>query len=91
MEFLTAPWHHLFFKEQTDKYELSHGEDALIFIPYGTQVDHFQELIYANPDMTPQERNDTWMELDRQYRPYIDYADLPFYGRGAGWQRQLHI
>ena len=31
------------------------------------------------------------MELDRQYRPYIDYADLPFYGRGAGWQRQLHI
>lgn len=91
MEFMTAPWHHLFFKDQTDKYELSHGEDALIFIPYGTQVDHFQELVYSNPDMTPQERNDTWMELDRQYRPYIDYADLPFYGRGAGWQRQLHI
>ena len=22
MEFLTAPWHHLFFKEDTDKYEL---------------------------------------------------------------------
>ena len=28
MEFLTAPWHHLFFKEDTDKYELLHAEDS---------------------------------------------------------------
>ena len=25
MEFLTAPWHHLFFREDTDKYELFHA------------------------------------------------------------------
>lgn len=91
MEFLTSPWHELFFKGQTPKYELSHAEDALIFIPYGTEVDHFQEIVYSNPEMTPAERNAAWMEIDRQYRPYIDYADLPFYARGAGWQRQLHI
>lgn len=41
MEFFTAPWHRLFFKEQTEKYEVSHAEDALIFIPYGSMVDHF--------------------------------------------------
>ena len=35
MEFLTAPWHHLFFKEDTDKYELLHAEDSFIFLPYG--------------------------------------------------------
>lgn len=32
MEFLTAPWHRLFFKEDTDKYELLHAEDSFIFL-----------------------------------------------------------
>lgn len=91
MEFFTAPWHRLFFKEQTEKYEVSHAEDALIFIPYGSMVDHFQELMYTHPEMTPEERNEIWLKLERQYRPYLDFEDLPFYSRGAGWQRQLHI
>lgn len=91
MEFLTAPWHHLFFGELTDKYELSHAEDALLFIPYGCLVDHFQEEVYRHPEMTPEERNQKWLELEGRYRPYINFDGLPFYGRGAGWQRQLHI
>lgn len=91
MEFLTAPWHHLFFGDLTDKYELSHAEDALLFIPYGCLVDHFQEEMYRHPEMTPQERNETWLRLEKLYRPYIDFDNLPFYSRGAGWQRQLHI
>ncbi len=91
MEFLTAPWHRLFFGDQTEKYELSHAEDALSFIPYGCLVDHFQEEVYRNPDMTPEERNETWLRLEKRYRPYLDFGELPFYSRGAGWQRQLHI
>lgn len=91
MEFLTSPWHHLFFKEDTAKYQLSHAEDALIFLPYGTMVDHFQEIIYSNPDLSPEERNQEWAKLEKIYRPYLDFEDLPFYSRGAGWQRQLHI
>lgn len=91
MEFLTAPWHSLFFGEQTEKYELSHLEDALTFVPYGCLVDHFQEEVYRHPDMTPNQRNETWLRLESRYRPYLDFGDLPFYGRGAGWQRQLHI
>ncbi len=91
MEFLTTPWHHLFFKEDTEKYQLSHAEDAILFLPYGTMVDHFQEIVYQNPDMTPDERNAKWAELEKIYRPYIDFENLPFYGRGATWQRQLHI
>ncbi len=91
MEFLTAPWHHLFFGPMTDQYELSHTEDALSFIPYGCLVDHFQHEVYSRPEMTPEERNQTWARLEKLYRPYIDFADLPFYGRGAGWQRQTHI
>ena len=41
--------------------------------------------------MTPAQRNEAWMGLERKYRPWEDFEDLPFYGRGAGWQRQLHI
>lgn len=91
MEFLTSPWHHLFFGDDTKKYQISHAEDALLFLPYGTMVDHFQETVYRYPEMTPEERNQTWAGLEKIYRPYIDFEGIPFYGRGAGWQRQLHI
>ncbi len=91
MEYLTSPWHHLFFKEDTAKYTLNQAESDLAFLPYGTMVDYFQELIYKNPDWTPQERNQQWASLERQFRPHLDMEGLPFYGRGAGWQRQLHI
>mgnify|MGYP002534529001 CR=1 FL=1 len=91
MEFLTAPWHHLFFGKQTDKYELGHCEDALVFIPYGCMVDEFQHKVYENPGMTPEQRNELWLSLEKKYRPWIDFDNLPFYSRGGGWQRQLHI
>ena len=91
MEFLTAPWHEKFFGDKTRKYEIGHCEDALIFIPYGCMVDEFQHKMYENPDLTPAQRNQLWLELEGKYRPWIDFDGLPFYGRGAGWQRQLHI
>ena len=91
MEFLTGPFHHYFFEEDTPKYELAHAEDALFFIPYGCMVDEFQHIVYGNPDMTPAQRNEAWLELEKKYRPWIDFDKLPFYSRGAGWQRQLHI
>jgi oligoendopeptidase F len=47
--------------------------------------------MYENEDLTPDERNAVWMDLEKKYRPDLDAGDLPFYSRGAGWQRQLHI
>ncbi|MFI3168700.1 MAG: M3 family oligoendopeptidase [Faecalibacterium sp.] len=91
MEFLTSPWHHLFFGADTEKYQLAHAEDALFFLPYGCMVDEFQHVMYQQPDLTPEQRNDVWMLLEAKYRPWNRFDDLPFYGRGAGWQRQLHI
>lgn len=91
MEFLTAPWHNKFFGDATRKYEIDHCEDALIFIPYGCMVDEFQHICYENPEMTPAQRNEKWLELEAKYRPWIDFDNLPFYGRGAVWQRQTHI
>ncbi len=91
MEFLTAPWHHLLFGKDTPKYALTHAEESLIFLSYGCEVDEFQHIMYQHPNLTPDQRNDVWLKLEHKYRPWIDFDGLPFYGRGAGWQRQLHI
>ena len=91
MEFLTAPWHHLLFGKDTDKYALLHAEDSFVFLAYGCEVDEFQHIMYQNPDLTPDQRNAEWLKLEKKYRPWVDFDNLPFYGRGAGWQRQLHI
>ncbi len=91
MEFLTQDFHKNFFGDATRKYEIGHCEDGVLFVPYGCLVDEFQHRVYENPDMTPDQRNELWMELEGKYRPWMDFGDLPFYGRGAGWQRQLHI
>ncbi|MGN0707726.1 MAG: M3 family oligoendopeptidase [Faecalibacterium sp.] len=91
MEFLTAPWHHLLFGRDTAKYALLHAEDSFLFLAYGCAVDEFQHIMYQNPDLTPDQRNQVWLDLEHKYRPWIDFDQLPFYSRGAGWQRQLHI
>lgn len=80
---MTAPWHHLFFREDTDKYELFHAESAMTFIPYGCQVDHFQESVYLHPEWTPAERNTEWNRLEKLYRPHLDNREVNFYNRGA--------
>jgi len=91
MEFLTAPWHRLFFGPATRKYEIGHCESSLIFIPYGCLVDEFQHRMYEAPGLTPAQRNGVWLDLEKKYRPWMDFEALPFYSRGAGWQQQLHI
>ena len=94
MEFLTSPWHHLFFggdERTTAKYALAHAQEALTFLPYGCMVDEFQHIVYSQPQLTSAQRNQVWLELEHKYRPWNDFGDLPFYSRGAGWQRQLHI
>ncbi len=91
MEFLTNEYHPLFFKEDAKKYAQSHAESALYFMPYGCQVDEFQETMYNEPNLTEAQRCELWLELEAKYRPWNDFGSLPFYARGAGWQRQMHI
>lgn len=69
MEFLTAEHHEKFFGTDTPRYELAHAEDAMYFLPYGTMVDEFQHIMYAEPDLTPGERNAVWAKLESEYRP----------------------
>lgn len=91
MEFLTEPWYELFMKEDAQRYRQYHLADALCFIPYGTMVDHFQHIVYERPELTPAQRHEQWARLEKIYRPYADFEDLPTFSEGAAWQRQNHI
>ena len=92
MEFFAWPWAEGFFGSDTRKFRYSHLAGALTFIPYGTMVDHFQHIVYEKPDMTPAERHAVWKELLGVYMPWMQLgSEIPFYGDGEGWQRQLHI
>ena len=73
-------------------YKYSHLAGALTFIPYGTMVDHFQHIVYENPDLSPTERHAEWKKLVQIYQPWLKLdGEIPFYSEGEGWQRQHHI
>lgn len=93
MEFLTYPWMERFFADDADRYRRAHLIRILSGrLPYTASVDHFQHEVYANPTMTPAERNHLWLDLEHRYVPHRNYGDLfPYISRGTYWQRQLHI
>ncbi|MHB1653917.1 MAG: M3 family oligoendopeptidase [Desulfitobacteriaceae bacterium] len=91
MEFLTWPWMHLFFAEETDKYNFAHLSHALLFIPYGVTVDEFQHFVYTNPTITPAERKQAWREIEKKYLPHRDYKENDYLERGGFFYQQGHI
>ena len=91
MEFLTWPWMKLFFENDTDKYKFIHLSEALLFIPYGVTVDEFQHWVYENPEATPQQRREKWLEIEKKYLPTRDYGEVEELKNGIFWFRQGHI
>lgn len=91
MEFFAHPWMELFFKEDTDKYYYLHVTSALKFIPYGVLVDHFQHIIYQNPDCSADGRKKIWRDLEKQYLPHKKYQECDLLEKGCWWYQQGHI
>ena len=91
LEYLTWPEMERFFGDDAPAYRREHLLDAMLFLPYGVAVDHFQHLIYAHPTATPAERNAMWQEMERRYLPWRDYGDLAHPAAGALWQEKRHI
>ena len=91
MEFLAWPWIDQFFLEDTAKYKFDHLAGAVTFLPYGVLVDDFQHHIYEKPEMTPDQRKETWRTLEKKYMPFKDYGDDAFLDKGTFWFRQGHI
>ena len=91
MEFFAWKYAESFFGSRADDYRRMHLMSSLTFLPYGVEVDEFQETCYENPDMTPNERNALWRDLDEKYRPYLSCDGIPYFERGTRWQYQMHI
>ena len=91
MEFFAWPYMEKFFGEEENKYRYKHLLDALNFLPYGTIVDYFQEIIYENPKMTPDERCEVWRKLEAEFRPWMNADGIEYLERGTRWQYQNHI
>ena len=91
MEFFTEPWMELFFGARADDYRSMHFESSCAFIPYGTMVDEFQDIVYSDPGLSPKSRNQVWRDLERQYKPHLDYSGNEYLEAGGFWQKQHHI
>ena len=91
MEYFTEPWMNYFFGDRAKDYVDMHFEDSVIFVPYGTMVDEFQDIVYSHPGLTPAQRNQAWRDLERQYKPHLDYSGNDYFERGGFWQKQHHI
>ncbi|MBE5826073.1 MAG: M3 family oligoendopeptidase [Butyrivibrio sp.] len=91
MEYFTYGWMNKFFGDRSEDYLKMHLQDSVTFIPYGCMVDEFQHIVYDKPEMTPAERKQVWKELEKTYRPWLDFDGDPFFEEGGFWQKQGHI
>jgi M3 family oligoendopeptidase len=91
LEFLTWSQMDKFFGEDASRFRRIHLAESILFLPYGCAVDHFQHLVYANPEATPQERNQMWQEMEALYLPWRKYEDLTHPAQGGLWQEKQHI
>lgn len=91
LEFLTWPHMEKFFGDDAERFRKTHLTQAILFLPYGVAIDHFQHLVYASPEATPQERHRMWQEMERAYLPWVRYGDMPHVAQGGFWQFQRHI
>ena len=91
LEFLTWPEMERFFGDDADRFRKIHLTQSLLFLPYGVAVDHFQHLIYDQPDATPDQRHQMWQQVEEMYLPWKDFGDLEHPHQGGFWQRQPHI
>jgi M3 family oligoendopeptidase len=91
LEFLSLPHVERFFGADAQRYRTNRIAEALLFLPYGVAVDHFQHLVYAHPDATPKQRNQMWQQMEALYLPWRRYGDLTHPAQGGLWQEKQHI
>ena len=91
MEFFAWPYMDKFFGENAAKYRYMHALESFSFLPYGTIVDYFQHIVYEYPELTPDERDEMWLKLEKKFRPHISFEGMPYLEKGTRWQYQMHI
>lgn len=91
LEHLTWPSMEHFFGDAAECYRRIHLEGSLSFLPYGVAVDHFQHVVYEQPQASPADRHAMWAEMERTYLPWRDNGGIERLESGGRWQAQLHI
>jgi len=91
MEFLAYDYMNIFFAEDTNKFYFKHIEDSILAILFASQSDEFQEIIYTNPQLTKDERNQVWKELTLKYTIPSDYDGNEFLLKGISWHNRAQI
>ena len=91
IEYLSAPFLEQFFGSDAARYRRQQLEDAMTFLPYGAAVDHFQHLVYAQPDASTAQRHHMWKQMESRYMPWRRYGDLEYWANGGLWQCKEHI
>lgn len=90
LEFLTWPQMELFFSADAERFRWMHLTQRLAVIPYIATMDHFQHLVYSQPNCSADERAAMYLELQRIYMPWTDWGDLAHPASGRRWHSQLH-
>jgi oligoendopeptidase F len=93
MELFTMDhWHMFFDSEEEMKRAKRHQLERVITIfPWIAIIDKFQHWVYENPNHTPQERKENWLNILNNFTSSsIDHTGLENF-RSYGWQKQLHL
>lgn len=93
MELFSMDHWEVFFdnKEDLQRAKEHQLERTITIFPWIAIIDKFQHWVYENPQHTVEERNNSWMEILKEFSDdVIDYSGLDTYRENA-WQRQLHL
>lgn len=93
MELFTMDhWHMFFESEEEMKRAKRHQLERVITIfPWIAIIDKFQHWVYENPNHTPEERKENWLNILNNFTSSsIDHTGLENF-RSYGWQKQLHL
>jgi M3 family oligoendopeptidase len=91
MEYLSMRHMNEFFSgEDLTKFRRGRWKKAITLLAYVCVVDEFQHWVYANPNVTPDERDAEWNRLWDIYEPVSDFTGIEQY-KAARWYAQSHI
>ncbi|MDW7656565.1 MAG: hypothetical protein SCM11_05245 [Bacillota bacterium] len=91
MVYLAMPFLEPAFGTGHDDYVLLRLTEALLAMPYDCMVDDFEHRIYDKGDLSTDQLNKIWQELERLYIPDLDYEQAPYFTSGRGWQTEPHL
>jgi len=92
MELLTMDYWDEYYRDEQDykKAKRDQLEGTLSFLPWCMTVDAFQHWIYLNPQHSPEQRSQAFIDIHKRFYPDVDWEGLTHL-REVAWMPQLHI